>query len=436
MAEPIGVLSDFPVGKPRRVKLSNGDPVLVYNGGQPAGGDGCESQPALVAIGDECPHKHARLSDGDIEDLGHKAGVCIRCPKHRRKFNGGGLYFSLRDGSSHVHGDASSCRKYKPGWAVPAYEISTGDGDVVLVTPKHGGAAERGDTCGRRSRWEQWAISQVQWCSEDSAIYHFTRVSTATPIAQHACDRPSSWHVAMQLRYTKRLGGKQKKVIREYTPLSSLREWAAGTMRIIIKIYAKGKLTSKLARVELGGVLEFSAPEPTLRLRPSIGLPGSESLWDDGVDPDAVAGTGMMALEEPWSVGMVAGGTGIAPIWQLLQAMILHPGTFGGSGCSARLVYSNRRREDILLRSELAALVEEGKLDFKLLHTLTGAEQKPAGWDETTGRIDEAKLVSILPAPSLRTVVVICGPAGMNETALRILRGVGYAENMLVELEA
>eukprot|EP01046_Picozoa_sp_COSAG06_P090608 COSAG06_NODE_36926_length_441_cov_1.046784_1_plen_46_part_10 len=46
----------------------------------------------------------------------------------------------------------------------------------------------------------------------------------------------------MQLRYTKRPGGKQKKVVREYTPLSSLREWAAGTMTILIKIYATGKL--------------------------------------------------------------------------------------------------------------------------------------------------------------------------------------------------
>ena len=45
-------------------------------------------------------------------------------------------------------------------------------------------------------------------------------------------------------------------------------------------------------------------------------------------------------------------------------------------------------------------------------------------------------LLSALPRPSPRTVVVVCGPAGMNEAAMRILRGCGYAEHMLVELEA
>ena len=95
----------------------------------------------------------------------------------------------------------------------------------------------------------------------------------------------------------------------------------------------------------------------------------------------------------------------------------------------------------ILLQSELAGLMQEGrmqegKLDFKLLHTLTDPGQQRTGWDQTTGRIDEAMLSSMLPAPSSRTVVVICGPAGMNESALRILRSIGYAEHVLIELEA
>jgi NAD(P)H-flavin reductase/nitrite reductase/ring-hydroxylating ferredoxin subunit len=441
--EVIGVLSDFPTGVARRIKLGNGEPLLVYNAGtaDPAGcaaGEAAEREHGLTAIGDVCPHKRARLSEGDIEDLGENGGVCVRCPKHRRKFNGGGLYFSLVDGSSHVHGDSSSCRKYDPEWIVPTYVVSVGDGDVVLVTRCGANVDDHGSA--RQSSWDQWAISRVQRCSEDSAIYHFGRLSPAGPqAAGHDYDRPSSWHVAMRLRYTKRPGGKQKKVVREYTPLSSLREWAAGTMRILIKIYATGKLTRRLAQMEVGGLLEFSAPEATLRLQPSISLPDAASapVAQLGIN----TGTGVVPLELPWSVGMVAGGTGIAPIWQLLVAMSLHPDAFGGPGISARLVYSNRRREDILLRSELAGLVQEGlmqkgKLDFKVLHTLTGAGQQGGGWDETVGRINEEMLRSMLPGPSPQTVVVICGPMGMNESALRILRGIGYAEHMLIELEA
>ena len=357
----------------------------------------------------------------------------MRCPKHRRKFNGGGLYFSLSDGSSHVHGDASSCRKYKPGWVVPRYDVSVGEGGAVLVARRGGadagGAAAAARAPRKGSRWEQWAIAKVERVSPDSAIFHFGRASPTTAEQPQAPGGPSSWHVAMRLRYTKRPGSrKQKKVDRDYTPLSSLSEWAGGAMAILIKIYADGKLTSRLAAMDVGALVEFAAPEPTLRLVPCIALPDAEPSPQLGTE----AG--------PWSVGMVAGGTGIAPIWQLLSAMRLHPACFGGAGCSARLVYSNTRREGILLRAELAGLAQaaegQGALDFKCLHTLTGAGVQPEGWDETSGRINQAMLLSALPRPSPRTVVVVCGPAGMNEAAMRILRGCGYAEHMLVELEA
>ena len=65
----------------------------------------------------------------------------------------------------------------------------------------------------------------------------------------------------MRLRYTKRPGSrKQKKVDRDYTPLSSLSEWAGGAMAILIKIYADGKLTSRLAAMDVGALVEFAAP--------------------------------------------------------------------------------------------------------------------------------------------------------------------------------
>jgi hypothetical protein len=52
------------------------------------------------------------------------------------------------------------------------------------------------------------------------------------------------------------------------------------------------------------------------------------------------------------------------------------------------------------------------------------------------GRISEEMLLSILPPPGSRTVVVISGPTGLNNTARRLLRGAGYSREMVVELEA
>ena len=129
--------------------------------------------------------------------------------------------------------DASSCRKYKPGWVVPTYDVSVGEGGAVLVARRGGAGAGGGAAAARAprkgSRWEQWAIAKVERVSPDSAIFHFGRASPTTGEQPQAPGGPSSWHVAMRLRYTKRPGSrKQKKVDRDYTPLSSLSEWAGG----------------------------------------------------------------------------------------------------------------------------------------------------------------------------------------------------------------
>ena len=41
----------------------------------------------LFALANECAHKAASLHRGDIEDI-DGVGLCIRCPKHRKKFAG------------------------------------------------------------------------------------------------------------------------------------------------------------------------------------------------------------------------------------------------------------------------------------------------------------------------------------------------------------
>eukprot|EP00127_Corallochytrium_limacisporum_P006897 Clim_evm12s237 gene=Clim_evmTU12s237 len=96
---------------------------------------------SFYCISNKCSHKDANLCRGDIEDLGnsflgsHKAGclpdgmpssskpgICIRCPKHQKKF-AGGLYFSLESGAAFVKGPTD---KFKQGWAVPTYDTSLG----------------------------------------------------------------------------------------------------------------------------------------------------------------------------------------------------------------------------------------------------------------------------------------------------------------------
>jgi nitrite reductase/ring-hydroxylating ferredoxin subunit len=53
----------------------------------------------VSALHDLCPHKLGLMHLGDIEDAPAHGGACVKCPRHRKKFNGG-LNFCVTDGSS------------------------------------------------------------------------------------------------------------------------------------------------------------------------------------------------------------------------------------------------------------------------------------------------------------------------------------------------
>ena len=45
--------------------------------------------PEIFAIDNLCPHKKGDMSTGDIEEAGDSHGLCVKCPRHRKKMNGG-----------------------------------------------------------------------------------------------------------------------------------------------------------------------------------------------------------------------------------------------------------------------------------------------------------------------------------------------------------
>ena len=104
------------------------------------------------------------------------------------------------------------------------------------------------------------------------------------------------------------------------------------------------------------------------------------------------------------SVGLVAGGTGITPMYQLILEMLSNP----RDKTEIRLVYGSRTEEDIILRDELDALAAAYP-NFKVVHTLS---RPGASWKGHTGHINKALLASVLPPPQegARTKVLVSGP--------------------------
>jgi cytochrome-b5 reductase len=113
--------------------------------------------------------------------------------------------------------------------------------------------------------------------------------------------------------------------------------------------------------------------------------------------------------------GMIAGGTGITPMLQVLYAIFRDEKT-KDSSTTASLLFANQAEEDILVRNELEALAKEFPDRFKLNYTL---DRPSEGWKGSTGFINKEMIEKhVLKNGSVDgTQVLMCGPPPMLKFA-------------------
>jgi cytochrome-b5 reductase len=115
----------------------------------------------------------------------------------------------------------------------------------------------------------------------------------------------------------------------------------------------------------------------------------------------------------PWNenkheeIALIAGGTGITPMWQLCRAIFNNP----NDKTKVSLVFGNITEEDILLKQELAQLENEYPNRFKAFYTL---DQPPENW-QNKGFITKELLQTVLPDSGRgeKVKVFVCGPPGL-----------------------
>jgi cytochrome-b5 reductase len=111
-----------------------------------------------------------------------------------------------------------------------------------------------------------------------------------------------------------------------------------------------------------------------------------------------------------------------------------------GDNTKIRLIYANRKEEDILLRVLLDELSEANE-NFSVEYMLS---QPTDTWKGHQGRLNTSVLEKCLPGPSPDTLVYVCGPPGFMETVSGdklpnkdqgpvggALRELGYTSNMV-----
>ena len=123
---------------------------------------------------------------------------------------------------------------------------------------------------------------------------------------------------------------------------------------------------------------------------------------------------GSAAVLGRWTrLGLVAGGTGIAPLLQIARLVLANDTGIA----SVHLLSINRNEADILVRDEIERLAAEYPERFKASFSLTGPTASP-DWTGYTGRGSLGMVAKTLP-PSTKdgtTMVLVCGTDGFVDT--------------------
>lgn len=232
---------------------------------------------------------------------------------------------------------------------------------------------------------------------EKEVISHDTRrFRFGLPSNQHILGLPVGQHIHLIATIDNEL------VIRPYTPISC--DDDVGYVDLIVKVYFKdvhpkfplgGKMSQHLNNMEIGDKISFRGPSGRLQYQGN----GSFSIKKLRKDPPKTVVANR--------VNMIAGGTGITPMLQLVRDVLKNSTK---DKTELALLFANQSEEDILLRKELDALAAKHPEQFKVWYTVDKATE---GWPFSTGFVNEEMIKKQLFEADGDTIVLMCGPPPM-----------------------
>merc|ERR1719469_535702 len=123
---------------------------------------------------------------------------------------------------------------------------------------------------------------------------------------------------------------------------------------------------------------------------------------------------------------MMAGGTGLTPMLQVVQAALLDP----RDKTTFSLIYANKTVDDILCKDILDNIAAQHPDRFKLTYTL---DSPPPQWKHKQGFISVDMIKECLPANTPDTIILMCGPPPMVEFACKKnLETIGFPKTSMV----
>ena len=180
-------------------------------------------------------------------------------------------------------------------------------------------------------------------------LSHCSRYRFNLPTSKSILGLPIGQHITVAAK----LSGQERQTQRSYTPITSDDE-NQGYFDLLVKSYPTGNLSKHMASLQIGQTLRFQGPKGAMIYTPNMVR----------------------------RLGMVAGGTGITPMLQIVKAIVRGRPRHGGRDTTrVDLIFANVNEADILLKEDLDVLAQEDDR-FNVYYVLNNP---PEGWKGGVG---------------------------------------------------
>ncbi|THY22982.1 ferredoxin reductase-like protein [Aureobasidium pullulans] len=237
--------------------------------------------------------------------------------------------------------------------------------------------------------FQQFPLTEKTVLSHNTAVYRFGLPSPNSilglPIGQHI-----SLAATLPVKDPKTEVTSNKEILRSYTPITD--DTTSGHFDVLVKSYPTGNISRHLAEMKIGDTIKVKGPKGAMAYQPNMVS----------------------------RFAMIAGGTGITPMYQISKAILR--GRASGDRTQVDLIFANVNPEDILMKDELDSMAREDS-GFRVHYVLNNP---PSGWTGGVGFVTPEMIKENCPAPSPDMKMLICGPPPMVSAMKKAAESLGY----------
>ncbi|KAG9136660.1 hypothetical protein Leryth_004448 [Lithospermum erythrorhizon] len=254
---------------------------------------------------------------------------------------------------------------------------------AVVVAAYIFSSSKKSKVCLDPETWKEFKLVKKVQLSHNVAKFTF-----ALPTPTSVLGLPIGQHISCRGK-----DGQGEEVIKPYTPTTL--DSDVGHFELVIKMYPQGRMSHHFREMSVGDYMAVKGPKGRFKYQPG----------------------------QVRAFGMLAGGSGITPMFQVARAILENP----EDKTKVHLIYANVTLEDILLKEELDSMAANYPDRFKIYYVLN---QPPEGWEGGVGFVTEEMIKTHCPAPASDVKMLRCGPPPMNKAMAAHFEGLGYAPEM------